>query len=109
MKCPENFYYVSLLASLELLLNNQIILDMVAKPRKEDPHSSLLCDFNDGSIIHDHELFFVDPYSLEIILYYDDFKITNQQTKRKHKLAMFYFQQGIIYSEYRSKLKSINK
>lgn len=109
MKCPENFYYVSLLASLELLLNNQIILDMVAKPRKEDPHSSLLCDFNDGSIIHDHELFFVDPYSLEIILYYDDFKITNQQTKRKHKLAMFYFQQGIIYSEYRSKLKSIKK
>ena len=55
MEHPENFYYVSLLASLELLLNNQIILDMVAKPRKEDLHSSLLCDFTDGSILHQHE------------------------------------------------------
>ena len=108
VECPENFYYVSLLASLELLLNNQIILDMVAKPRKEDLHSSLLCDFTDGSILHEHGLFFVDPHSLKVILYYDDLEITNQQTKRKHKLAMFYFQLGNIYSEYRSKLKSIN-
>jgi len=59
MERPENFYYVSILASLELLLNNQIILDMVAKPRKEDLHSSLLWDFADGSILDHHELFFV--------------------------------------------------
>lgn len=36
MKHRECFYYVSLLASLEVLLNNQIILDMVAEPRNED-------------------------------------------------------------------------
>ena len=108
VQCPERFYYVSLLASLEVLLNNRIILGMVAKPRKEDVHSSLLCDFNNGSIVHNHELFSVDNKSLKILLYYDDLEITNQQTKRKHKLAMVYFQSGNLYSEYRSKLKSIN-
>lgn len=108
MQCPECFYYVSLLTSLEVLLNNHIILGMVAKPRKEDVHSSLLCDFNNGSIVHNHELFSVDHKSLKILLYYDDLEITNQQTKRKHKLAMFYFQLGNLYSEYRSTLKSIN-
>ena len=108
MEHPECFYYVSLLASLEVLLNNQIILDMVAEPRNENQHSSLLCDFNDGSIMKNHELFSTDPQSLKIILYYDDIGITNEQTKRKHKLAMFYFQLGILYSEYRSKLESIN-
>lgn len=108
MEHPECFYYVSLVASLEVLLNNQIILDVVAEPRNEDQQSSLLCDFSDGSIMKNHELFSTDPQSLKIILYYDDLEITNEQTKRKHKLAMFYFQLENLYSEYRSKLKSIN-
>lgn len=50
---------------------------MVVKLRKEDFYFSLLCDFNDGSIIYDYEFFFVDLYSFEIIFYYDDFKIIN--------------------------------
>lgn len=108
VQCPERFYYVSLLASPEVPLNNRIILGMVAKPRKEDVHLNLLCDFNNGSIVHNHELFSVDHKSLKILLYYDDLEITNKQTKRKHKLAMFYFQLSNLYSEYRSKLKSIN-
>ena len=108
VECPERFYYVSLLASLELMLSNQKILDMVANPKKEDLDSSLLCDFTDGSIIQTHGIFSIEPQSLKIILYYDDLEITNEQTKRKHKLAMFYFQLGNLYFEYRSKLKSIN-
>ena len=81
---------------------------MLAKPRKVDVHSSLLCDFNNGSVVHNHELFSEDQKSLKILLYYDDLEITNQQTKRKHKLAMFYFQLGNLYSKYKSKLKSMN-
>ena len=50
----------------------------------------------------------MDPQSLKIILYYDDVEVTNEHTKRKHKLAMFYFQLANLYPEYRSKLKSIN-
>ena len=75
---------------------------------KEDLDSSLLCDFTDGSIIQTHEIFSIEPQSLKVILYYDDLEITNQQTKRKYKLAMFYFKLANLYSEYRSKLKSIN-
>lgn len=50
----------------------------------------------------------MDPQSLKVVLYYDDVEITNQQTRRKHKLSMFYFQLANLYPEYRSKLKSIN-
>ena len=87
----ERFYYVSLIASLEVLLNNRKILDMVAEPYISEP-----------------QLFSVDRQSLKIILYYDDLDITNEQTKRKHKLSLFYFQLANIYPEYRSKSKSIN-
>ena len=105
---PERFYYVSLLASLEVLLNNKKILEMVAHPKVSEYGSSLLCDFNDGTVVQSHELFSVDPQSLKIILYNDDVEVTNEHTKRKHKLAMFYFQLANLYPEYRSKLKSIN-
>ena len=43
-----------------------------------------------------------------VCMYYDDVEITNEHTKRKHKLSMFYFQLANLYPEYRSKLKSIN-
>lgn len=39
----------------------------------------------------------LDPQSLKIILLYDDVEITNDQTKRKHKMSMFYFQLANIY------------
>ena len=104
----ERFYYVSLIASLEVLLNNRKILDMVAEPYISEPQSSLLHDFADGTVVQQHELFSVDRQSLKIILYYDDLDITNEQTKRKHKLSLFYFQLANIYPEYRSKSKSIN-
>lgn len=87
VECPERFYYVSLLASLELMLSNQKILDMVANPKKEGLDSSLLCDFTDGSILQTHGIFSIEPQSLKIILYYDDLEITNQQTNRKHKFV----------------------
>lgn len=63
---PERFYYVS----LEVLLNNGRILDMVAHPKVSEDGSSLLCDFNDGTVVQSHELFSVDPQSLKITLYY---------------------------------------
>ena len=105
---PERFYYVSLLASIELQLNNQRILDMIADPHINRPGSGLLTDFTDGSLINEHELFSVDPHSLKISLYYDDLEITNEKTRRKHKLAMFYYQLANIYLAYRSKLKTIH-
>ena len=73
----ERFYYVSLIASLEVLLNNCKILDMVAETYVSEPHSTLLIDFADGAVVLEHELFSSDHQSLKIILYYDDLEITN--------------------------------
>lgn len=108
VEVPERFYYVSLLASIEAQLRNRRILDMVAERDTNKQQNGLLCDFNDGSLMTEHELFSCDPQSLKIILYYDDFEVTNERTRRKHKLAMFYYQLANLYSEYRSKLKSIH-
>ena len=108
LEVPERFYYVSLLASIEAQLRNRRILDMVAERDTNKQQNGLLCDFNDGSLMTEHELFSCDPQSLKIILYYDDFEVTNERTRRKHKLAMFYYQLANLYSEYRSKLKSIH-
>lgn len=56
----------------------------------------------------EHELFSYDPQSLKIILYYDDFEVTNEITRRKHKLKPFYYQLAYLYSQCRSKLKFIH-
>jgi len=104
----ERYYYVSLLASLAALLNNRNIFDMVANQQEPERHSSLLHDFSNGTVIQDHPLFSIDHKSLKIIFYHDDVELTNEQTKRKHKMSMFYFRLGNILPEYRSKLKSIN-
>ena len=108
VEVPERFYYVSLLASIEAQLCNRRILDMVAERDTNKQQNGLLCDFNDGSLMSEHELFSCDPQSLKIILYYDDFEVTNERTRWKHKMAMFYYQLANLYSEYRSKLKSIH-
>lgn len=81
---------------------------MVAQPKVSELSSSLMRDFKDGTVVQSHELFSTDPQRWKSVLYYDDVEITNEHTKRKHKLAMFYFQLASLYPEYRSKLKSIN-
>lgn len=81
---------------------------MVADPPTSQQQNALLCDFSNGSLIGKHELLCCDPQSLKIILYYDDLEITNERTRRKHNLAMFYSQLANLYPEYHSKLKSIH-
>ena len=100
-------FYISLTTSIEIQLNNQKILQMIAKPLNSNSSSAFLTDIIHGALVSDHKLFSCDPQSLKIILYYDDVEITNKNTKRKYKLAMFYYQLANVYPEYRSKLKSI--
>lgn len=90
------------------MLNNEKILGMVAEPKVSESKSGLLSDIMDGTTMQTHKLFSSDSQSLKIILYYDDVEITNEQTKQKHKMSMFYFQLANLYPEYRLKLKSIN-
>ena len=99
---------MSLLGSIEVQLSNTKILQMVTEQGNNQSSSALLSDVTHGAFFAEHELFSCDPHSLKIILYYDDLQITNENTRRKHKLAMFYFQLANVYPEYRSRLKSIN-
>lgn len=96
MEVSERLYYVSLLASIEAQLSNNRFVDMVAETATNEQQNGLLIDFN-GSLMSKHELFSCDPHSLKIILYYDDLEITNERTRRKHKLAMLYYQL-VIYT-----------
>ncbi|KAL9977562.1 hypothetical protein ACROYT_G014981 [Oculina patagonica] len=59
---------------------------------------------DDGTVVQNHALYSTDPQSVKIILYYDDVEVTNEQTRRKHKLVMFYFKLANLYPD----LKSIN-
>lgn len=102
----ESYYYVSLLASLAALLSNRNIFDMVANQREPERHFSLLHDFSNGTVSQDHPFFSVDHKRLKIIFYYDDAELTNEQTKRKQKMSVFYFQLGNIIPQYRGKLKN---
>lgn len=94
---PEKLYYVSLLASLEVQFNNPKILQMVAEQGNNQSCSALLSDVTHGALFVKHELFSCDPHRLKIILYYDDLEIANENTRRKYKLAMFYFQLANLY------------
>ena len=102
----ERYYYVSLLASLAALLSNRNIFDMVANQQEPERHFSLLHDFSNGTVLQDHPFFSIDHKRLKIIFYYDDVELTNEQTKRKQKMSMFYSQLGNIIPQYRGKLKN---
>lgn len=87
-KHPEKYYY-ALLASLEILLNNQKILGMVAEPNVSAPSSSLLSDVTDGTTVQTHELFSSDPQSLKIILYYDDVEMNEPSESTRCQCFIF--------------------
>lgn len=102
------FYYVPILQTLESLLKHEDVLSEV-----KNGHASLdkqiLCDYCDGSLYSQNELFASDPSSLQIQLYFDDFEIVNplgSYTKRQ-KLSACYFLLGNIRPMFRSKLKLI--
>lgn len=55
-------------------------------------------DVCDGELFRTHQLFSVDPQSLQIILYYDDVEVCNPlgASVKKHKLGMFFGKMTIM-------------
>ena len=79
----------------------------------ENPHlssTSLICDFCDGSMFKEHELFSSYQNALQIIAYYDELEIVNPigTYVKKHKLGCLFFTLGNVRPRYRSVLKAIN-
>lgn len=61
----------------------------------ENPHArddGYLGGFCDTDYFKDHPLFGIDPYALQLLLYFDEFEVCNPLGSRanKHKLGMMY-------------------
>ena len=65
--------------------------------------------FTQGSLCQKNELFSRFPYSLQLILYHDDFGVSNPLGNKIkfYKTSAFYFVLGNIPAKYRSRLKDI--
>ena len=106
---PEEFYYVSILRTIEMQLSGSSeILNMVYRGSVLPREQGLMEDFTDATIVHTHPLFAIDDRSLKILLYYDDVNVVNPLTNKVHKIGFFYYQLANICCKHRSKLKSIH-
>ncbi|KAM7399882.1 hypothetical protein PAMP_019120 [Pampus punctatissimus] len=101
----RSFYYISLVKSLEQLLSNSRIFDMI----HTTPQSCHKDGMIDGSLFKSHPLFSVKPSALQIILYTDEIEICNPLGSHAsvNKLLMVYYTLGNINPKFRSKLAAI--
>lgn len=102
------FYYIPILETLTVLLNNKKTREEVLK-EPQYRNDGKLGDFIDGVVFSNHEVFSNDAQALKIIFYYDDCDLCNSAGSRvtKHKIAFFYFTLGNFRQEVRSKLDAI--
>ena len=68
-------FYIPILETLKLLLQNEDVLAEVVQSHKSE--DGKLKDFCDGTIFRENELFAFDSSSLQVVLYYDVFNIVN--------------------------------
>lgn len=109
IKCEHVFYNIPFIQSLTQLLNQKDVMMCVnnPKPLREGGYFN---SYGDGNYVKSHPIFKDDKQALMIIVYYDDVEIANPLGSKckVHKLGLFYWTLGNIYSEYRSTLKAIN-
>ena len=105
----RSFYYISLVKSLEQLLSNSRIFDMIRTTPQSCHKDGFLYDIVDGSLFKSHPLFSVKPSALQIILYTDEIEICNPLGSHAsvNKLLMVYYTLGNINPKFRSKLAAI--
>ncbi|KAG7456398.1 hypothetical protein JOB18_008800 [Solea senegalensis] len=102
------FYYIPLIKSLEQLLSNSRIFDMI-NTTPQYCKDGFSYDIIDGSLFKLHSLFSEKPTALQIILYTDDIEICNPLGSHAsvNKLLMVYYTLGNIDPKFRSKLAAI--
>ena len=102
-------YYISLVKSLEQLLSNSRMFDMIRTTPQSCHKDGLLYDIVDGSFFKSHPLFSVKPSALQIILYTDEIEICNPLGSHAsvNKGLMVYYTLGNIKPKFRSKLAAI--
>ncbi|KAJ8017774.1 hypothetical protein HOLleu_44589 [Holothuria leucospilota] len=104
----ETFQYVPILEMIRsLLLKDDVFTQVMSSHRKEVVNE--VSSFRDGSFYQQNELFNSAETSLQIILYNDDFEVSNPigTFTKKQKVNAMYFNIGNIHPKYRSKLHVI--
>ncbi|XP_041868098.1 uncharacterized protein LOC121656927 [Melanotaenia boesemani] len=105
----RSFYYIPLIKSLEQLLSNSRIFNMINTAPQNCQKDGFLYDIVDGSLFKSHPLFSAKPSALQIMLYADEIEICNPLGSHAsvNKLLMFYYTLGNIDPKFRSKLAAI--
>lgn len=103
------FFYIPLIKSLEQLLSNSRVFNMINTTPQSCHKEGFLYDINDGRLFKTHPLFSIRPSALQIFLYSDEIQICNPLGSHApvNKLLMFYYTLGNIDPKFRSKMAAI--
>ncbi|XP_041472583.1 uncharacterized protein LOC121421848 [Lytechinus variegatus] len=105
----DTLQYVPIIDSLQCLLKHNDVLAHVLnfKYGPQEGNHFVLTDFCDGSLYKENPLFQTNDPTIQIILYHDDFQITNPLGSRPVKISAFYYVLGNLDSCFRSTLQVI--
>lgn len=104
----ETFQYVPILETLELILLNDDVFAEVMKST-HNQQTGEVASYNDGNFFKENSFFQTYKTSLQIVLYNDDFEVSNPigTFTKKQKLNGMYFNLGNIDAKFKSKLHVI--
>ena len=101
----ETFVYVPIISSLQQLLSNKRIAELILKQplRTTENYYYDVCD---GSLNRNDQYFRDHPEALMLIIFHDELEICNPLGSRaiKHKVDMFYYTVANLDPRYRSNI-----
>ena len=106
-KISHSLQYVPILSTWKVLLQHEDVLGHIY----ENPicQGNTMSNYSQGSLFKKNKLLATVPNCSEIILYHDDFGVSNplRNKFKKYKMPAFYFVLGNIPGKYRSRLKDV--
>lgn len=73
----DTYQYVPLLSSLHSLLRDPSVIDQIDQCPSRIHTDGIIEDICDGNIFKSHPIFSVDPYALQIIIFFDELELCN--------------------------------
>ena len=106
----RSFQHVSIIKTLQCLLQNEDIYDCYQRNCTHIENGSLMMDYTDGTIFKEHLLFNNDRKILRLHFYTDEFEVVNVIGSKRgvHKISAFYYIIGNLDSKYNSHLDHIH-
>ena len=106
----DKMYYIPVANTLKQLLSHDDVFGEVFEYNLVEKDEDLVTDYCDGTVFKQNEIYKRQKNALQIILYHDDFTISNPigNKVRNNKISSFYFMLGNLKPEHRSRLKDIH-